>query len=100
MKVSKYGAVNVMSLSRRNLEALLTKLDGVPSGSNCTIMGGTDAQGWLVTAEENDVHYAERPAGGMHPETEAAIAALHRTETQYEPSVEDVAAWFAEGEEE
>ena len=57
-------------LSRRNLLALLAKLDGHPPDSNCAILG----QGILVRAEEDDVHYADRPfAGRMIPETEAQL---------------------------
>lgn len=60
-------------LSRRNLLALLKKLDGNPLGSACTIQGGLDANGLFVKAEEDDVHYADRPAGRMHPLTELHI---------------------------
>ena len=63
----------VIVLSRRNLLALLAKLDGHPEGSACTIAGGADAPGFLVRAEEDDVHYADRAPGRMHPETEARL---------------------------
>lgn len=49
------------------------KLDGYPPNSACTILGGDDAPGFLVTAEEDSVHYAHRPFGSMHPVTEAAL---------------------------
>jgi hypothetical protein len=62
-----------MVLSRRNLEALLAKLDGHPPGSACTIVGGSDAEGWTVRAEENGAHYADRPAGMMVADTEIHI---------------------------
>lgn len=60
-------------LSRRNLLALLTKLDGHPHGSMCMIAGGDDAPGLIVKAEEDDVHYKNRPAGRMHDDTEVNI---------------------------
>lgn len=53
-------------LSRRNLLALLAKLDGYPEGGKLTIV----KDGLMVTAEEDDVHYRERVPGVMHPETE------------------------------
>ena len=57
-------------LSRRNLEALLAKLDGHPPHSVCTLVGDR----CTVTAEENDVHYKDRPEPGpMHEETEAVL---------------------------
>ena len=64
-----------LTLSRRNLLTLLRKLDGHPADSKCTIEGGDDAAGVFVKAEEDDVHYADRPAGRMHPETEMHITA-------------------------
>lgn len=67
-------------LSRRNLRTLLAKLDGNPPNSACTIIGGTDAPGLFVVAEEDEVHYADRLVpngmtkyGPMHPDTERAI---------------------------
>lgn len=62
-----------ISLSRRNLLALLAKLDGHPVASAAEI-ARFDGDRWLsVTAEEDDVHYNGREAGPMHPDTEAAI---------------------------
>lgn len=58
----------VLRLSRRNLQALLVKLD--QPGSACTIIGGRDAPGFTVIAEDDDVHYSDREPGVMHPETE------------------------------
>lgn len=63
-------------LSRRNLLSLLSKLDGSPADSACTI----EYDGVFVSAEEDEVHYSHpgRPAGllpgVMHPDTEAALA--------------------------
>lgn len=66
-------ADGILVLSRRNLRTLLAKLDGAPTGSACAILGGDEAPGFIVKAEEDEVHYAERPAGLMHPDTEAAL---------------------------
>ena len=67
-----------VALSRRNLKALLAKLDGHPPGSAKTLsypMANGDVL-W-VTAEEDDAHYShperEAPAGAMHPETETRL---------------------------
>lgn len=62
-----------MILSRRNLMSLLAKLDGSPPRSRCTIIGGSEALGWTVVAEEDEVHYADRYPGEMHPQTEEAL---------------------------
>jgi len=61
-------------LSRRNLLALLAKLDDYPTQSTCTILGGDDAFGLTLRVEDDAVHYADRQAGAMHPDTEAEIA--------------------------
>lgn len=60
-------------VSRRNLLALLVKLDGHPPDSFCTISGGREAEGFVLEAEPDEVHYARRPFGVMHEETEAAM---------------------------
>lgn len=70
MKVIKYGHITQVRLSRRNLLALLAKLDGYPPGSGCSLEGGADAANFIVTAEEDHIHYQDRPAGRMHPVTE------------------------------
>lgn len=72
---------NVLVLSRRNLESLLYKLDrnilnadNPAEQSACTIVGGSDADYQIVMAEENDVHYTDRPAGRMHDREEEKIS--------------------------
>jgi hypothetical protein len=79
-----FGAVRGIEvrLSRRNLLALLAKLDGQPSNSACTIGSPDIYTPTTVIAEEDDVHYndparvaalgSNRP-GRMHPDTETAI---------------------------
>lgn len=67
---------DVLVLSRRNLETLIAKLDAnveEPDVSAVTLIAG--GEGWLVRAEENDVHYSDRPAGRIHPRDEAKISA-------------------------
>ena len=66
-------------LSERNLNALLTKLNGYPRDSACTLTYTTrDGELLLVTAEPNAIHYAnpERDSplpGMMHPDTEVNL---------------------------
>lgn len=61
----------VIELTRTNLLSLLTKLDGHPANSACTIGGH---EGWYIRAVEDAEHYADRPRGAMHPDTEAVLA--------------------------
>lgn len=71
-----HGRGYPLVLSRRNLEALLGKLDAVRDGgeSRRMICGGPDADYLMVMAEENDEHYLDRPAGEMHPREEDHIS--------------------------
>lgn len=69
---NKNGLPAKIELSRRNLEALLDKLDDAKSAR--TLMKQEEASEgdeWIiVTAVENDSHYSERPAGAvLIPET-------------------------------
>lgn len=76
MKMTKNKKTLEVTLSRRNLLSLLVKLDGYPKDSACTIYTDMDTDGYIlvVKAEEDDVHYDERPAPGvMHPDTEKVI---------------------------
>jgi hypothetical protein len=67
------GVVTV-ELTRRNLEALMAKLDGYPEGSACTICAGTSQGGpLLVKAVENAAHYGDRPPGALHRDTEGRV---------------------------
>jgi hypothetical protein len=66
----------VVTLSQRNLLALLAKLGGYPPDSTCTITcAGVDGPGLTVHAESDEEHYGDRPEppGAMHPNTEARI---------------------------
>lgn len=66
-----------VTVSRRNLRALLAKLDGHPPDSNCTItkMSEDLSQRLILRAEPDEKHYGDRPypPGGMHPSTERAM---------------------------
>lgn len=69
----KRGAAEIeVTLSRRNLLALLHKLDW--EGSERTIQKLAD-DGMILTvvAEDNDEHYGDGEAGVMHDETERFI---------------------------
>lgn len=64
-----------VTLSKRNLLSLLTKLD--MQGSHRTIFTLDNPHAVLVvTAETDEQHYGDReyPPGEMHPQTEADIA--------------------------
>jgi hypothetical protein len=60
-----------IELTRRNLTALLQKLDAGESRSDCTLVKQDDlGMIGLVTVVEDDAHYSDRPAGPMrNPET-------------------------------
>ena len=62
-----------ITLSERNLKALLAKLT-IP-GSQCTLyLYSPNLQtGFYITAEPDDVHYDGRTPGRMSPETEELI---------------------------
>lgn len=77
-----------VTLSERNLRALLAKLDGSPPDSACTITYPTrDGPTLVVSAESDAVHYfhPERDvpgiAGAMHFETEERVREARDAET-------------------
>jgi hypothetical protein len=76
MRLEVQGGVVRVTLSERNLRALLAKLGGSPPNSGCTLSYDTrDGLVLYVTAEPNDIHYAhperDRPVPGpLHPDTE------------------------------
>ena len=76
LEIADDGTIHV-TLSRRNLLALLAKLSGNPEGSHCAI-------GWdrlVVQAEPDGLRYARRvPPGRMHPATEIQIKQLEDLE--------------------
>lgn len=69
MEYSEADGKRVLTLSRRNLLTLLAKLDGYPPGSACMI----EKDGLYVKAEEDHIHYSDRPPGEMHEWTEAKL---------------------------
>jgi hypothetical protein len=70
------GQVAVVTLSRRNLLALLHKLE-LP-GSARAMLCHDCPEGWMLElrVESDEDHYGGRPfpPGEMHPETEAFVA--------------------------
>lgn len=71
VKTDDYGTIHV-TLSRRNLQTLLLKLD--VEESRKTIVRVTEDGHYLsVHAEEDAAHYAEREAGRMHPREEGKL---------------------------
>jgi hypothetical protein len=79
LRVYRHPQVSVceVSLSRRNLLALLYKLE--MAGSSRTLAGGDCPEGFelVVRVEGDDEHYAKREEGPgpMHPQTEAFLQA-------------------------
>ena len=87
MRVEQYLTVDGdeelrLVVSRRNLRALLAKLDGHPPGSACTLIAPAHYGLVLISAEEDEVHYAnlERVSAGigevpgsMHSDTEVIL---------------------------
>jgi hypothetical protein len=62
MRLNIIDNVTVVTLSRRNLLALLTKLDGNPEPSHKTLVRNCEGGVQLIVhAEENDEHYNKRP---------------------------------------
>lgn len=66
-----------VTLSRRNLLSLLHKIDGMENSAgtlvsfNCFVDGEQDMSHTVwVKIEPDEVHYADREPGLMHPETE------------------------------
>lgn len=66
-----------IELTRRNLLTLLAKLNGSPPESACEIVKASEDDGffWTIKAVEDEVHYADRRPGAMHPDTEAVLSA-------------------------
>lgn len=69
----------IVTLSRRNLLVLLSKLH--TPGSACSIVG----DGVLVIAEDDETHYGNResPPGVMHPTSEAFLKTLEKAIEDY-----------------
>lgn len=83
MRIEQSNLGTRVVLSRRNLLALLTKLD--IQGSMRTIYTeGLYGEPFMVSSEENDVHYGGRavPPGEMHPLTESTIKWLEQGEKE------------------
>jgi len=77
MKLTMYDRSVFVELTRRNLEALLMKLDLPEGESACTISKPSDDQKLtlFVKAVEDEQHYEQegRPAGMMHPREERKL---------------------------
>ena len=76
MRMTRYHTTTVVILSRRNLKALLAKLDGHPTDSHCEIYKDFASGRLYVRADEDGPHYSHTEShtpGLMHPETEEAI---------------------------
>lgn len=84
MKIRQDATVTQVILSKRNLLALLSKLDR--EDSQRTINKVTQGRLWLITAESNEEHYPadreEGPPGPMIDYTEEDIQRLEREGVQ------------------
>lgn len=60
----------IVTLSRRNLLTLLSKLDWAESQKTIVRLNGDGTVLLVVRAEEDADAYQNRPAGQMHPDTE------------------------------
>lgn len=77
------GTIVTITLSRRNLLALLQKVDLPPGESHCMLVRVCDSgQRVVVRAEPDDVHYTNRPPGAMRDDAEQFIE-RHETEKDY-----------------
>ena len=70
--------IDVLELTRKNLETLLAKLDR-PGSSRMLINGDYDI---AVRAVEDEEHYADRPAGATLEDVEAQLAEVARIKRQ------------------
>lgn len=78
MKASYANNTVVVTLSRRNLEALLVKLDAPRSARTLVRRQGGDEPDIIVVAESDIDHYADRDPGLMLPEHEDLMHELRR----------------------
>ena len=83
MRLDIHDGVHLVTLSRRNLLALLAKLEQQNStrpivGRYVYVDGELSELALAVRSEPDDAHHADRaPAGPMLEETEAAIRWAH-----------------------
>lgn len=68
---SEGEGVAYLELTRRNLVTLLSKLDGYPVDSECTLI--SPCRGIVVKAVEDAEHYSDRVPGDVHPSTAMAM---------------------------
>lgn len=90
------GYVGV-TLSRRNLESLLAKLDR-PGEATRTLMRMTE-DGIILTivAEEDEQHYGDRKPGNMGQDIEVKLAASRAQRAQDSQHEDDLARFEGEG---
>jgi len=79
MRLNIVDNVVIVTLSRRNLESLLSKLNEHPPNSQKTLIRNCENGGQLVVhAENNDEHYNACRPGTIHSATERSIELLKR----------------------
>jgi hypothetical protein len=72
VRIDPYGTIHV-TLSRRNLKTLLLKLDE-PASVRTLERLTEEGHFFIITSEEDDIHYGEREPGPMHPREEARLS--------------------------
>jgi hypothetical protein len=84
MKITQFGERGVeIELSRRNLETLLWALANHPGDATLSRHDQSEGLTLRIRAVEDDVHYADRPAGPMpfdgpiQPPTRELLAAFN-----------------------
>jgi len=65
-----------ITLSRRNLLSLLHKLE-MPGSARTIVKYSEDGEEVYVIAETDEIVYADRPPGNMHPETEQFVQDMY-----------------------
>lgn len=83
MDATVQGRYVMVTLSKRNLEALLNKLDR--TDSERTLVRATGTHVLFVKAEPDDVHYAGRKPGKVHPKDDPGTPKGKATVLRFPP---------------
>lgn len=79
----------IVVLSKRNLLALLHKVDLPEGESHRTLARDTEEGVIIVTAEPDDQHYGDRIPGPVTPDTDAFIRGYEGVQTALEVAAEE-----------
>lgn len=73
LKVNQELRQVTITLSERNLRAMLHKVTGMGDSARCIVRTMDDGWQLLLRGENDSDHYAQRTPGPMHPLTERVI---------------------------